>query len=140
MRMLPAQYAGFARFGGGSLIGQIILGPLVIAFGLFIGAAILHVSFLIVGALTASRSQFEGTFRLCAYASVANVANVIPVVGGLAAGIWAIYLMVVGAQQLHKTTQGKALFGVLLPAVLCCACVALAAIFAGATLFSAFNR
>ena len=32
--------------------------------GLFIGAAILHVSFMIVGALSNSKSQFEGTFRL----------------------------------------------------------------------------
>ena len=108
--------------------------------GLFVGAAILHVSFMVVGALSSSRSQFEGTFRLVCYASVANVANVIPIVGGLAAGIWAIYLMVVGAQQLHKTTQSKALAGVLLPAALCCVCAILGMAFAGAALFSAFRR
>ena len=140
MRMMPAQYAGFARFGGGSLVAQIILGPLFMAIGLFIGAAILHVSFMIVGALTGSRSQFEGTFRLCAYASVANVANVVPLVGGLVAGIWAIYLMVLGAQQLHKTTQGKALAGILLPVLVCCVCAAIGMAFAGAALFSAFRR
>ncbi len=140
MRMLPAQYAGFARFGGGSLIGQIILGPLFIALGLFIGAAILHVSFMIVGALKGSTSQFEGTFRLCAYASVANVAHVIPVVGGLAAGVWGIYLIVVGAQRLHKTTPGTALFGVLLPVALCCVCAAIGMAIAGAAIFSAFGR
>ncbi len=140
MRMIPAQYAGFTRFGGGSLVVQIILGPLFVALGLFIGAAILHVSFMIVGALKGSRSQFEGTFRLCAYASVANVANVVPIVGGLAAGIWAIYLMVVGAQQLHKTTQGKALAGILLPVLVCCVCAAIGMAFAGAALFSAFRH
>lgn len=140
MRMMPAQYAAFTRFGGGSLIAQIILGPLFMAIGLFIGAAILHVSFMIVGALTGSRSQFEGTFRLCAYASVANVANVVPLVGGLVAGIWAIYLMVLGAQQLHKTTQGKALAGILLPVLVCCVCAAIGMAFAGAALFSAFRR
>jgi len=140
MRMIPAQYAGFTRFGGGSLVAQVILGPLLVACGLFIGAAIIHVSFMIVGALTSSKSQFEGTFRLLCYASVANVANVIPIVGGLAAGIWAIYLMVVGAQQLHKTTQGKAVAGVLLPVVVCCVCAILGMAFAGAALFSAFRR
>ncbi len=140
MSMVPAQYAGLTRFGGGSLVAQVILGPLFVALGLFIGAAILHVSFMIVGALKGSRSQFEGTFRLCAYASVANVANVIPIVGGLAAGIWAIYLAVVGAQQLHKTTQGKAVAGVLLPVVVCCVCAGLGMAFAGAALFSAFRR
>jgi hypothetical protein len=140
MRMIPAQYAGFTHFGGGSLVVQIILGPLLVAIGLFIGAAILHVSFMIVGALKGSRSQFEGTFRLCAYASVANVANVVPIVGGLAAGIWAVYLMVVGAQQLHKTTQGKALAGILLPVAVCCVCAAIGMAFAGAALFSAFRH
>jgi hypothetical protein len=140
MRMIPAQYAGFTRFGGGSLVAQVILGPLLVACGLFIGAAIIHVSFMIVGALTSSKSQFEGTFRLLCYASVANVANVIPIVGGLAGGIWAIYLMVVGAQQLHKTTQGKAVAGVLLPVVVCCVCAILGMAFAGAALFSAFRR
>ena len=126
MRMIPTQYASsFSRFGGGgSLILNIILGPLFIVCGLFIAAAILHVSFMIVGALTSSKSQFEGTFRLLCYASVANVANVVPVVGGLVAGVWAAYLVVVGAQQLHKTTQSKALFGILLPTIGCCVCVA----------------
>jgi hypothetical protein len=140
MRMVPAQYAGFTRFGGGSLIGQVILGPLFVACGLFIGAAIIHVSFMIVGALTSSKSQFEGTFRLLCYASVANVANVVPVLGGLVAGVWAAYLVVVGAQQLHKTTQSKALFGILLPTIVCCVCIAVGSIFAGAALFRAFGR
>ncbi len=69
-----------------------------------------------------------------------NVAHVIPLVGGLAAGVWGIYLIVVGAQQLHKTTSGKALFGVLLPVALCCVCAILGIAFAGAALFSAFNK
>ena len=140
MRMIPAQYAGLSRFGGGSLVGQIVLGPIFIAIGLFIGAAIIHVSFMIVGALAQSKSQFEGTFRLLCYACVANVANVIPVLGGLAAGIWTLYLVVVGAQQLHKTTQSKALLGVLLPTIVCCVCIALGSIFAGAALYRAFNH
>ena len=138
--MIPAQYAGLTRMGGGSLIVQVFLGPLFVACGLFIGAAIIHVSFMIVGALTSSKSQFEGTFRLLCYASVANVANVVPLLGGLVAGVWAAYLVVVGAQQLHKTTQGKALIGILLPTIVCCVCSAVGAIFAGAAMMRAFGR
>ncbi len=140
MRMIPAQYAGFTRFGGGSLVGQVILGPLLVAIGLFILAAILHVSFMVVGALSSSRSQFEGTFRLVCYANVASIAHVVPLLGGLVAGVWAAYLVVVGAQQLHKATQGKALAGVLLPVVLCCVCAILGMAIGGAALFSAFRR
>ena len=139
--MLPAQYAGLTRMGGGgSLLVQVFLGPLFVACGLFIAAAIIHVSFMIVGALTSSKSQFEGTFRLLCYASVANVANVVPLLGGLVAGVWAAYLVVVGAQQMHKTTQGKALLGILLPTIVCCVCIAVGAIFAGAAMMRAFSR
>ena len=138
--MIPAQYAGLTRVGGGSLIVQAFLGPLFVACGLFIAAAIIHVSFMVVGALTSSKSQFEGTFRLLCYASVANAANVVPLLGGLVAGVWAAYLVVVGAQQLHKTTQGKALIGILLPTIVCCVCIAVGAIFAGAAMMRAFGR
>ena len=140
LRYVPEQYRMYMGRAGGGVIAQVILGPLFIALGLFIFAGILHVSFMIVGALKGSRSQFEGTFRLCSYASISNVANVIPILGGLAAAVWGIYLIVVGAQQLHKTTQGKALVGVLLPVALCCVCAILGLAIAGAAIFSAFRR
>jgi hypothetical protein len=129
LRMLPAQYHRFAWTGSsGGLVGSIIVAPIFIAAGLFIFSAILHVSFMIVGALSSSKSQFEGTFRVVSYSSIAHIAYVIPFVGGLAALVWRIYLMMIGAQQLHKTTQGKALTGVLLPLLLCCVCVSIVAI------------
>lgn len=141
LRMIPVEYQKYAMMGQGrGLFASIILAPVFIAIGLFIGAAIFHVSFMIVGALSGSKSQFEGTFRVVSYSSIAHVAYVIPLVGGLVALVWRVYLMMLGVQQLHKTTQGKALMGILLPIVLCCGCAALAMIFAGAALFSAFNR
>jgi hypothetical protein len=141
LRMLPAQYHRFAMMGGGrSLIVNIVLAPIFIACGLFIGSAIFHVSFMIVGALSGSRSQFEGTFRVVSYSSIAHIAYLVPLVGGLLALVWRVYLMMLGVQQLHKTTQGKALLGILLPILLCCACAAIGMIFAGAAIFSAFNR
>jgi hypothetical protein len=141
LKMLPPQYSRFAAMGAGrGLIVNIIIAPIVIAIGLFIGTAILHVAFMVVGALTNSRSQFEGTFRVVSYSSIAHIAYVIPFVGGLVALVWRLYLMMLGAQQLHKTTQGKALMGILLPTLLCCICAAVGMLFAGAALFSAFNR
>jgi len=140
MRMLPAQYSQFNRFGGGSVLGQVILGPLLVAIGLFIGAGIFHVAFMLVGALTNSKSQFEGTFRVVSYSSIAHLAYIIPVVGGLAALVWRVYLMLLGAQQLHKTTQSKALLGILLPMLICCVCVGIGIAFAGAAMMRAFSR
>jgi hypothetical protein len=95
---------------------------------------------MIVGALTGSKSQFEGTFRIASYSTIAHVAYVIPFLGGLVALVWQIVLAVIGAQKLHKTTQGKAIAGVLLPVLLCCACTAIGIIFAGAAIFRAFGR
>ncbi|HSB63584.1 MAG TPA: Yip1 family protein [Thermoanaerobaculia bacterium] len=140
LRYVPEQYRGYMGRAGGGIVAQVILGPLFIALGLFIGSAIFHVAFMIVGALRGSRSQFEGTFRAVSYSSIAHIAYVIPFVGGLVALVWRIYLMMLGVQQLHKTTQGKALAGILLPIALCCVCAILGIALAGAALFSAFNK
>ena len=141
MKMIPPQYQRYAMMGGGrGVIVTIVLAPLFIACGLFIGTAIFHVSLMIVGALKGSRSQFEGTFRAVSYSSIAHIAYVIPFVGGLVALVWRIYLMMVGVQQLHKTTQAKALLGIILPMILCCVCAAVGMIFAGAAIFGALNR
>jgi hypothetical protein len=140
LRYVPEQYRTYMGGAGGGIVAQIILGPLFIALGLFIGSAIFHVSFMIVGALKGSKSQFEGTFRAVSYSSIAHLAYVIPIVGGLVALVWRIYLMLLGVQQLHKTTQGKALAGILLPVALCCVCAILGIVLAGAALFSAFNK
>jgi len=140
-KMIPLEYQRYAMMGSGrGLVASVILAPIFIVCGLFIGAAILHLSFMIVGALTNSRSQFEGTFRIASYSTIAHVAYVIPFLGGLVALVWQVVLAVIGAQKLHKTTQGKAVAGVLLPVLLCCACAAIGMIFAGAALFRAFGR
>ncbi len=107
----------------GALLIQVGIAPILVLVGLFVGAAIYHVSFMIVGATKDSTSGFEGTFRVVSYASVSNLANIIPFVGGLAAVVCNLILMVLGAVRMHRTTQGKAIAGVLIPLVLCCVCI-----------------
>ncbi|MEO8585756.1 MAG: YIP1 family protein [Acidobacteriota bacterium] len=143
LRMLPPEMAGRLGplgAGGGGFVASVILAPLFIVCGLFIGTAIFHVSLMIVGALSGSKSQFEGTFRVVSYSSIAHIALVIPFLGGLVALVWRIYLMMLGVQQLHKTTQAKALLGILLPLLLCCVCGVVGAVFMGAAMFRAFGR
>lgn len=124
--------SAFATNAGAILI-QVGIAPVLVLIGLFVGAAIYHVSFMIVGATKDSTAGFEGTFRAVSYASVSNLANVIPFVGGLAAVVWNLILVVMGAVRLHRTTQGKAIAGVLIPLLLCCVCgvVAVAAVVGG---------
>jgi hypothetical protein len=123
----------------GVTVFKIIMAPLFVLLGLFIGGAILHVSFLIVGALTNSTAGFEGTIRIVGYSWVAQLAHVIPLFGGLLAFVASLILSVMGAQALHRSSQGKAVVGVLLPIILCCGCILIGLIFGGAALLSGFR-
>ena len=136
---LGEQLAPMLALSGVGLVFQIILAPIFIFIALFIWSGILHLSVLLVGAAKQSPSGFEGTFRAVSYSAVAQLAQIIPFVGGLIAFVWGIILLVIGLVRMHKTTQGRSLAAVLLPMVLCCVLVGLfvslgvaAAIFAGA--------
>jgi hypothetical protein len=144
--MMPAAMrSGMGGMGGAGAsaamtIGMVIIYPILYVVGLFIGAGILHLCFMIVGALTNSTSGFEGTLRVVAYAGLAQIANVVPFLGGLAAAIWGLILMVVGAQALHKTTQGKAIAAVLIPVAVCCVCIIIAVVMGAAAFMGAAGR
>jgi len=109
---------GFHRRLG---LGLIILAPIFVIIGVFIGAAILHLMLMIVGG---AYNGFEATVRVVCYAQTAQLAGIIPFCGGLISMVWAIILYVFGLATAHRTTQGKAVLAVLLPVVLCCAFVA----------------
>jgi hypothetical protein len=114
---------------GGGII-NVILAPIMALIGLFIGAAILHLCLMLVQGLAESRAGFEGTVRVISYAYIANLANIVPVVGGLIALVWSLILLVIGFSTMHRTTQGKAIAAVLVPVILCCVCI-LAFVFFG---------
>ncbi len=122
---MKEKMAGAFATNTAALMIQVGLAPIFVLIGLFVGAAIYHLSFLIVGATKDSASGFEGTFRVVSYASVSQLANVIPFVGGLAAVVWNLILVVLGVVRMHRTTQGKAIAGVLIPLLLCCVCILL---------------
>ena len=118
--------AGAFATNTAALLIQVGLAPIFVLIGLFLGAAVYHVCFMIVGATKDSTSGFEGTFRTVSYASVAQLGQLVPFVGGLVAMVWSLILTVLGAVRMHRTTQGKAIAGVLIPMVLCCVCIVLA--------------
>ena len=124
------QMGAMAATSIGAFIGTVIFAPVFVAIGLFIWGGLLHLCLMLVGGLGESNSGFEGTFRVVSYATVAQFANVIPIVGGLIAVVWSIILGVIGLTDLHRTTQGKATAAILIPIALCCVC----AMLLGATL------
>ena len=111
-----------------------VLSPLLVAFGLFLGSALLHVCLMLVGG--ANRS-FETSFRVVCFAGgAANLFSMIPMCGGFIAAIYQIVLNCIGLSRAHPTTTGKALLAIFLPLIVCCGvCVILGAVLGG---FGAF--
>jgi len=96
----------------------IILVPLFVAVGAFISSGIFHLCLMIVGG---AKQPFETTFRVVCFAGgSANPLLVIPICGGLIAGIWKIVLYCIGFARAHETDTGRAVLAVLLPVILCC--------------------
>jgi Yip1 domain len=104
------------------LVGLIVIWPVIFIAGLFIAAGIVHLCLMLVGATNDSPSGFEGTLKVYAYSQVAGIATIVPLFGGIVVIIWAVVLEVIGFALVHRTTQSRALMGVLIPLVVCCAC------------------
>jgi len=141
LSMMPAEVRDYVPFVPGSAAGfiiSVIFAPVYIIIGLFIWSAILHLCLIIVGGLQKSVAGFEGSFRVVSYAAVAQLANLIPVVGGLVGFVWTLVLAVIGLQQVHETPPGKAVTAVLIPMVLCCACIGVMAMFFGVGMMAMF--
>lgn len=122
-----------------NVIITIVLTPILVPIVLFISAGIFHLFLTLVGGTKDSTAGFEGTVRTVAYAGVANLAQVVPILGGFIAPIWGIVLYVIGLSRVHHTSTGKALLAVLLPIVLCCVCIAIFAATMGAAAFAALG-
>ncbi len=117
-------------------VGFMILAPIFILLGIFIGAAIIHLFLMLVGG---AGGGFATTVRVVCYAGTVQIIQVIPFCGGLVALVWGIVIEIIGLAQAHRTTQGKAAVAVLLPLVLCCVCVAALAATFGAAVAGAFR-
>jgi hypothetical protein len=115
-----ARYAGMLE-GGFGLAVSLILGPVLVAVGLFIGAGITHLCLLLVGG---AQRGFEATFRVIAYIQAAAVFSVLPFCGGLIGGVYRIVLAILGLAEAHRISKGTAALAVLLPLLLLCCCCA----------------
>jgi len=102
-------------FGG---IFALILFPIALTIGLFIGAGLIHLSLTLVGG---AKRSYETTLRVLCY-SVGSTypLMIVPVCGGAIAGIWCLVVECVGLAKAHETSTGKAVLAVLLPVIVCC--------------------
>jgi len=109
--------AALFGFGAGSVV-MLILMPVILIIGMFVGAAITHVCLMIVGG---ANQSYETTLRVLSYSSgSANILQLLPVCGGMVAGIYTVVLNCIGLARAHQTDTWRAVVAVLLPVVVCC--------------------
>jgi hypothetical protein len=121
-------FGAMAGMGIGSA-AFVILIPLFVVIGLFIGSAIVHVCLMIVGG---ANHSFETTFRVVAFSqgSVGPL-QMIPVCGGLISAVWGLVCNCIGLARAHDTDTGRAVLAVFLPLIVCCGGVVLIALMLG---------
>lgn len=128
--MMPGGSDG-ATYGPPRLfyLAMIPLGPLYVALGILLNSAILHVALLLVGG---AKNGYTATLRAVCYTQAANVGLVLPFCGSLLASVAVLVLEVIGISVLHRIPLVKAMIAVLIPAAVCCACIAGIALFGAA--------
>lgn len=141
LRNLAGSYEGleeiFQAPSAWGLVALTVFWPVLFLVIAFIGSAILHVCVLVVGGTERSEMGFEGTLKVYSYATVAWLAALVPIAGGIITTLWGLVLQVIGIAEAHRTTQGRALLAVLIPSLLCCACLVLVFVLFGAALIGA---
>jgi hypothetical protein len=106
-----------AGMGIGS-VAFIILLPLLVIIGLFVGSAIVHLCLMIVGG---ANQPFETTFRVLAFSQGSTgPLQMIPICGGLISGVWALVCNCIGLARAHDTDTGRAVLAIFLPLIVCC--------------------
>lgn len=107
-----------ASVGGALFIVRLIFTPLLIALGLFVWAALVHVCLMM---LNGANKTFETTFRALSFAyGATNLFVIIPCCGGVIALIWGLIADCIAISRSHETDVGRAVIAVLLPIVVCC--------------------
>jgi hypothetical protein len=96
-------------------LASIILNPIMVAIGSFIGAAIIFLIWKVMG----SQEPYETAYRCVAYASaitpVTVILGIIPYLGSILGLAWGLYLIVVASTEVHKILKKTALmvFGII---------------------------
>ncbi|WP_457571512.1 zinc-ribbon domain-containing protein [Desulfovulcanus sp.] len=105
---------GVGIIGLGSAI-ILILYPILLTVILFMVVGFNHLFLVLVRAGT---KGFQGTFRAVTYGSAPMILAVIPLIGPLLGGIWAMVLTVIGYKNIHQTSYAKVFIAMLLPIIL----------------------
>ncbi len=104
-----------------SVAFQLVMAPIGVILGLYIGGAINHLCLMILGG---ANYGFDATFRVMAYSMGATqlllVIPCVPQLTGLIAGIAYLVCVIVGFSRVHEISGWKATAAVFLPLIVCC--------------------
>jgi hypothetical protein len=109
--------AGEFAIGTGLYALVLCLTPLFTLIGLFISAALYHVSLLILGD---GQHGFAVSFRALAYGNTPALLAILPFCGGFAGGLWSMVLVIMAFKLGHATDWWRAILAYFLPSILCC--------------------
>lgn len=115
----------------------LVISPLVSMIVLFVWSGVVH---LILALLGGASAGFSATLRTVCYARTADVATVVPILGGLVGFVWRRVLEIIGLSEAHRTDGWKAALAVFVPMVLCCLCVVGGALAFGAAISQALQQ
>jgi hypothetical protein len=81
-------------------VASLAISPFVTMAHLALVAAVVHLLY-VRRSLGAGSAGFGATFKVCCYASVANILCAIPWVGFWVAGVWYFFLLLIGTGRIH---------------------------------------
>lgn len=130
VRAVFGSYSGLAQAMGVAGIGVVmsvvvlIIAPFILVIVFFLLAGIFHGILSLLGALTNSPNDFNGTFKVVGYAALASILGVIPIIGGLLSLVALAYLCWIGLQRAHGCSAQHSAIA-LSPLALCGLCGAI---------------
>jgi len=111
--MYEGMYGSARGLGFFAILMTVIITPIAGIISIFIEAAILYIIYKILG----GTGSYEGTVRFISYATAVLVLSWIPIIGWIA-GIYGIYLYIVGGIYVHDISMARSVIAILLPTLL----------------------
>lgn len=116
--------AGGPFVGWGMALGLTAVTTVFAPLFLLITAGVVHGGLRVTGA---ARNGFGATAMVCGFAISSSVLYLVPFIGQILAGLWGLFIMLVGLKHAHQTTLWRVVAGLLLPVV----CLLLLVVVAG---------
>lgn len=94
-----------------SLAVTVVVMPIMLIIGLYLGAAVLN----FVAKIFGGKADFEKTLNVLAFSSSAQVWSLVPLLGGIVSFFWMFYLQIKGLSRIHELSVPKVVLVLVTP-------------------------